>query len=214
MRKLLLIFFLLNTLFVRSQTKAITDEGRQVILMEDGTWKYDNDSNEVKLENDTIKLNPNGFYKAKGETFLLKSKNVNIGIYLNPSKWIFKPHRENETTPEYRFESKSGDAYAMLITEKTEIDLENLRSLALQNAQSAAADTRIVQQEYRIVNGEKLLYLQMRGTVKGIKFVYEGYYFSDDSGTTQFVSYSDQKQFNKVRPELQEFLNGFVRIKR
>ena len=43
------------------------------------------------------------------------------------SKWTFSSHKDNEKNPEYRFAMKDGDGYVLIITEKTEISLDNMR---------------------------------------------------------------------------------------
>ncbi len=75
-------------------------------------------------------------------------------------------------------------------------------------------DAKIVKEEYRIVNNQKVLCMQMRGTIKGIKFVYFGYYYSDKSGTIQLLTYTSEELFKDLQKEFEEFLNGFVVIDR
>lgn len=202
--------------FIKSeaQIKALTEDGKVVILYDNNTWKYSTDSTELLHANDmdSLAINPTRFSKSAGATFLVKSKRTDVGIYINPKKWSFLPHGENETNPEYKFSLKSGDGLALLISEKTEIGLETMRQVVLINAQKAAIDARITKEEYRIVNNNKVLCLQMRGTIKGIKFVYFGYYYSDKNGTTQFLTYTSEELFNDLQKEFEEFLNGIVII--
>ena len=69
------------------QQKAVTETGEEVILFEDGTWKYQNEDDFLIKE---ISTNSNIFQKDKESTFLLKSSKVNVGIYLNPKTWSFE----------------------------------------------------------------------------------------------------------------------------
>jgi hypothetical protein len=214
MIKLLFLFLLLLTFNIsRAQISAITENGRQVTLFNDGTWKYNADSTADKNHTDSIKSNPAKFSKSGSATFLTKSTVNNVGVFIDPNKWTLKTHSENEASPEYRFSSKSGDGYAMLETEKTPIDLENMRNIALINAQKAAIDAKIITQEYRVVNNKKILFLEMSGTIQGIKFRYMGYYFSNEKGTTQLLSYTTEAMYKDARNELETFLNGLVVIK-
>jgi hypothetical protein len=82
----------------------------------------------------------------------------------------------------------------------------------LENARSAAPDVRIIKEEYRTVNGIKLLMIQMQGTIQGINFVYFGYYYSYSGGTVQLLAYTSKQIFDEKEQELEEFLNGFVRL--
>jgi len=48
----------------------------------------------------------------------------------------------------------------MIITEKVEIPLKSLKNIALVNVKSVAPDVSVVMEEYRNVNGLKVLCLQ------------------------------------------------------
>ncbi len=99
-----------------------------------------------------------------------------------------------------------------MITERTQIDLENMRQVVLLNAQKASVDIRETSAEYKIVNDWKVLCLQFRGTIKSIKFVYFVYYYSDANGKVQLLSYTAENLFNQVHKELESFVNGLVEV--
>ena len=205
----LILFILFNGFPSKSQIKALTENGRQVQLYENGTWKYLDSSGDYSGM-DSITTNPHFFGKTSLSTFLVKSNHLNVGVFINPKNWTFYPRKENETNPEYHFSLKSGQGYGMMITEKTPVELESLANIALINAQKAAADAKIVSKEYRTVNNKKVLCLQMTATIQGIKFVYLGYYYSNENGTVQLLSYSSQKLFSESQAEMENFLNGLT----
>ncbi len=70
-----------------------------------------------------------------------------------------------------------------------------------------------MKEEYRMVNGIKVLMLQMEGTTQGIKFTYLGYYYSNSNGSVQFVTYTSQSLFAKFKAQSEELLNGIVEVK-
>lgn len=201
------LFILCGTMVV-AQQKAVTDSGEEVILYADGTWRYLNDSARVEEE---IPLNPKTFTRSPGNSFLVKSTRFNVGTWVNPKKWSFKKATGNEAA-EFEYDFKDGDLYAMIITEGLEIPVETLRNIALQNAREAAPDIHIVSQEYRMVNGLKVLCMQMDGTLQGIKFSYVGYYYSNAKGTLQFLSYTSQALLPKYKADIEELLNGLVQL--
>lgn len=213
MRRIFISLILLLALQgIKAQINALTENGKEVVLMANGTWRYLNDSASQAITKDSTKMNTIKFTKTSGATFLVKSNITNTAIYLNSSKWTFKPHLENETNPEYRFSLKSGDAYGLMITEKTEVPLENMTAMALINAKEAAMDAVIVNKEYRIVNNTKILCIKMKCTIQGIKFIYFGYYFSNENGTTQLLTYASSNFFETRKIELENFLNGFIKM--
>ena len=203
------IFFLclfVTAISASSQITAVTNNGDQVILYNDGTWKY---TDKTESENNKIDTNKTVFTKSKDASFLLKSNICNVGINLNPKKWSFKKATTNADA-EYSLQLKEKDAYGMLIAERIEVPLETLKSVALENAKNVAPDMKIVKEEYRVVNGTTVLCMQMDGTTKGIKFSYLGYYFSSEKGSVQFVTFTSQSLLKEYKQDLEDLLNGFV----
>jgi hypothetical protein len=209
MRKITIILtsFFLYAINSTAQTSAVTSTGEEVLLYNDGTWKY---VNKKSTEDAEIKTNSIKFSKDKEATFLVKSNITNVGIYLNPKNWSFKKAKD---AGEYEFQLKEKEGYALLLAERIEIPLESLKSIALTNAQKAAPDAEIVKEEYRMVNGIKVLCLQMDGTIQGIRFSYFGYYYSSDKGTVQLLTYTSKSLFKDYQADLETFLNGFVELK-
>lgn len=193
-----------------AQESAVTETGKEVVLYEDGTWVY---KNKTDLEETKISTNPKSFKKDRNATFLLKSNVLNLGFWLDPKLWSFKKAVDNPDA-EYELTLKGGDLYGMVISEKVEIPLTTLKSIAFETAQSAAPDLKIVKEEYRKVNGLKVLLLQMNGTMQGIKFSYYGYYYSNASGTVQFITYTSQSLITSYREECNNLLNGLSVVKK
>ena len=209
MKKIIsIIFLVVFTLSASAQEKAITETGEVIILYKDGTWKYQDKEDSVKT---VIPVSKKIFKKDNKSSFLLKSKNVGLGFWLNPKKWSFKKATENPQA-EYEIRLKKGDLYGMLITEKFEIPLENLKTIAYDNGKSFSPDLKIIKEEYRIVNGLKVLFMQMNGTIQGIKFSYYGYYYSNKSGTVQFITYTSQNLLDSYQKDCEEILNGIVEL--
>lgn len=209
MTKTALLFF--STLFFFSvcnaQIKGVTETGDEVILYENGTWKYTKDFNNA----DSIKTNPVSFTKSPNSTFLLKSQRGNLGFWIDPKKWNFKKALP-DTDSEYNIELKGQSLQATIITETAEIPLESYVFLALENGKAAAPDIHITNKEYRTVNGLKVLHLRFEGSQAGIKFAYFGYYFSAPNITVQMVAFTYQNAMAKYAKDIEELLNGLVEV--
>jgi hypothetical protein len=204
----LLLLIALFPLSCFAQQTAITQTGEEVILYADGTWKYKLTEDAEKYEIPTSKKR---FKNDKNSTFLLKSKILNVGFWLNPKLWSFEKAVDNEEA-EYDLTMRNEDLYAMIITEKTQIPLETLREIAFENGLEVAPDLQIIDQEYRMVNGEKVLFMKMYGTISGIKFAYFGYYFSNENGTLQYICYTSQNLIEEYEDECEKLLNGLVTL--
>jgi hypothetical protein len=209
MKKLFFTAFLLVSIqFANAQINAVTESGDQVILFENGTWKYLNDS---VVENAVIPVNTKEFVKSKQSTFLVKSNKLNIGIWINPKDWSFTKGKDDEVQ-EYQFQKKGDDLYAMLIAEKMQIPIETLKGIAIENARKVAPDVKVIKEEYRTVNGIKVFMMQMSGTLQGMRFTYFGYYYSNSNGTIQLMTYTSENLMNDYLDDIELFLNGFVEL--
>jgi len=206
MKTVLVITALLLTTSSYSGQKAITDTGEQVILNSDGTWTY---ADAKQKQDHRIETNKMKFEKPGDATFLLKSTKNNAAFWINPVKWSIKKPEKN-TAREYQFQLNGKDLYGMVLTEEIEIPVESLVDIALANARNAAPDARIVTKEFRVVNGRKVLYMEITGKIMGIDFTYFGYYHSNSSGCTQLIAYTGTKAVDKYKPEAIDFLNGLV----
>ncbi|RXM37622.1 hypothetical protein BOQ62_21940 [Chryseobacterium sp. CH21] len=127
MRKIILSACILLSLSVQSQVKALTEDGKEVVLLDNKTWKFVNESDEKTLE--TIVTNEEPFEKTKESTFLVKSKNVDGGFYYNPKKWKIVKAPESATFVEYAFNNISNSTvYALFGSEIMPVQtLKNLK---------------------------------------------------------------------------------------
>ncbi len=197
---------MISVQLINAQINAVTETGDEVILYENGTWKYLYDN---VIENSEITVNDKEFVKDEKSTFLVKSKRLNVGIWIDPKRWKFTKGSENDDF-EFQFQKKGGDLYAMLISEKMQIPIETLKGIAIENAKSVAPDIEVVKEEYRNVNGIKVLMMQMSGTIQGMRFTYYGYYYSNDNGTIQLLTYTGENLFDDYLDDSEVFLNGLI----
>ncbi|WP_299681350.1 hypothetical protein [uncultured Dokdonia sp.] len=208
MKNILCTLIFLGSFTMSAQQKAVTELGEEVFLYQNGTWKYANVEDEAAR---VTPVNPDPFFKDEDATFLLKSKVTNVGFWLDPTEWSFQKAKDNPEA-EYELQLKGEDLYGMIITEKLEIPIENLKEIALENGREAAPDLEVIQEEYRTVNDQKVLFLQLNGTLQGIKFTYYGYYYSSPEGTVQFIMYTSQGLLKAYIEDCEKALNGFVKI--
>lgn len=207
MKKVFIIGILLSLSgLIKAQIHAVTEVGDEVVLFPDGTWSYVNDSLSELSE---IFVNEKEFLKDKKSSFLVKSKKVNIGVWIDPKTWSFVKGKDEDAF-EFQFEKKGDDLYAMLIAEKLQIPIESLKGIAIENARSVAPDIAVINEEFRNVNGVQVLMMQMTGTIQGMRFTYYGYYFSSENGTIQLLTYTGESLFDDYFEAIEKFLNGFV----
>jgi len=199
---LLICAFSLNAI---ASKKAVTENGDVVILSENGSWSYEDENTINKAD---IFVNPIPFKKDSKSNFVLTSDITDAAFAINPKKWTFKKNPHNSV--EFKFKLKNSDLYGMVISEQVEINVEDLVKIAFENAKKAAPDAKIIKKEYRIVNGQKVIYMEMAGTIRSIKFKYLSYYYSNSAGSTQYITYTAQNLVSKYITEIDTFLNGFT----
>lgn len=201
----LLLSFSVNSYAVQ---KAITDEGQIIILNSNNTWYFENSKPSI-IPN--ASLNSKNFSKIDSQSFKIKALPTAMELYIDPEKWSFSNDRKNFGRLSFHPKSlKNSDIYGLLVSEAIEIDFDSFTEIALSNAKNLAADMKIVSREYRVVNGSKILYIEMEGTYKSIKTKCVGYYASNKSGNAQLLVFSASNIIDSKRFEIEEFLNGFV----
>jgi hypothetical protein len=208
MKLIKFIFFLLLVLAARSsfaQIKAVTENGDQVLLSPNGTWRY----LEATKNEDSIGTNPTRFAKSANANFLLKSKNISLGFLNDTKKLNFEKSTDNTT--EYTFSLRDNSSVgAFVVVESVGMDLQALRKIALDNIQKEATSFNLIHEEYRSVNNLKILHVEINATVQGMQLVYLCYYYTDDFSTVQFISYISKNFVVQYKKAAEDFLNGLI----
>ena len=208
MKKIFTLAVLLQSLTFIAQQRALTEDGKEVVLFDNGTWKFVNESDAKALE--TIITNNNLFEKSRNASFLMKSKKLDVGVYFDPKKWKLatqniSPHVEYFFTDRGNTEGLFG----FMMTEKVQIaTLKNLKELIIENVKRNVDFFRLKESEYRTVNGMKVLYIRYAANTKGMDFEYAGNYYINSDGYAGVVGFSSQKMFESNFDAIQELING------
>jgi hypothetical protein len=186
------------TALAQQPIKAKTETGKDVILNADGTWKY---AELVTAPRVLVEVTKPGSAKK-----LFKSDRAKFGIWYDETKW----HLSSKATEPGRteFDLLRGDGYATAIIEEIGIPLNSLKRIALDNAKQAAADAKIIFEEYRTVNGRQVLCLKIEGTIEEIPFRFYGYYYGGKEGTIQLLTFTGTSLFEKYESDFTSLLNG------
>lgn len=189
------------------QTKAVTENGEEVILYNDGTWK----STAAPKPGWDTRLDTPALKKSDKATFLVKGKKLKYGVWIDPKKWKFSGEK-NPTVPaaEYFFTMKDGDVYGMTVPEGIEVNFESLPGLALKMAQNIDPNAHIIHEETRKVNGVLVKFIELKASTQGIDFDYLGYYYSGPEGIVRLLVFTSQNLMATNRKTIEELLNGFT----
>lgn len=206
MKPKLLFLFVLLPYVAFADRQAVTDEGDIVILKDDGTWEF---ADSTIVESIDIDVNPTPYEKSETAKFKLKSVKTNSEVWIDAKKWSFAKGASDEDA-EYNFQIKGGDVYGQLISEQIELDIVTLTTAALDNARSASPGMKMTALEYRTVNETKVLFMKMEGAIQGTNYTFAGYYYSNSSGSTQFLTYTGANLYDRYSEDIEMFLNGFT----
>lgn len=180
--------------------KALTSEGKLVILQPDGTWKP---APEPKAGSPAIQN------RTAGASTLVVGKQVPYGVWLDHQLWRFVVPKQNEAA-EYQFAHYKGGAGAIIIAERNPIPADRWKEIVIANARREATDAQITREERKTVNGLEVLALRTEGTGASGQFVYYGYYYTGTRGAIQVITYTWTNLFEQYQGELTAFLNGFM----
>lgn len=201
-------YFILQSV-AYSQISAITESGDEVVLHENGTWEYLKD----KVNKDTVARNPTIFIVPDDASFLMKSKKTHFGFKFNPKLWTIQKSVQHADA-EYQIRLKDEDIYGMIITERVQIPIESLADIAIGNAKNVATNVKILKKEYRNVNGKELVDMTFQAKAQGIHFQYRGYYYSDESGSMQYLIFSTPAIMESESERIENLLNGFLVVEK
>lgn len=187
--------------------KATAEDGTKVLLFHDGSWIREGEKTETR--------NSAAFTKPISAKNKVTGKRKSYEIWFDSKKWqLLDSSKKSNDETEFEFAHIDGDIGAMLIFERIEMQIDGLKSVALENARNVAPDAEIIKEEYRSVNGIEMLYCQIKGTINTISFVYHSYYYVGKAGTIQFVTYTASNLFDDYKKDLDDLLSGLLILKK
>jgi hypothetical protein len=204
----MVVLFLVNNLICVSDQLAITENGEEVILLGDKTWRFKNEKTNISPK---IKLN---FSRGSNSTFLIKSKINGFGVYLNPKNYIFKGESEVKDA-EFSFTSRKKNSWGLMINETIGVPLKSMRKVQIENLKETATNIEVLKEEYIVVNGIEALHLRIKADVKelgGLSCIYCTYSTSNKDSTTQLTSFTTENNFNTCSEDMYELLNGLTKL--
>ncbi len=145
--------------------------------------------------------------KSVGEATEVSSNAGKFKIRIDLEEWRQTPGRTDNTQ---QFAHRSGEAYVMILSERTSFPLESLREIALGNARNVDPDAKVLLEEVRKVSGRDVLHLEITAKHKGVGFHYMGRYYAGSSGTIQLVSFSLAERYAEHRERMSAVLDSLV----
>ena len=212
---LLLIFN--NPLSTFSQIKAVTEKGDTIYVYNNGKWSYEpQEFNESKSQFDyfsyELKVDTarTSFTKPELSKKEVQNQNGQFSIYYDESKWKRVPAATLNEDAEFAFQAKESDVWCVVISEETAIEKDALIKIAKKTMEdNTGSPVTINHVEYRVVNGKPVIRGLLAANFSGISFMFDTYYYSDERGSVQFVTWSSDQIWKKNQDLIENLLNGF-----
>ncbi|MBI3259538.1 MAG: hypothetical protein HYZ54_08720 [Ignavibacteriae bacterium] len=178
--------------------KATTQEGKEVILSPNGTWKY-SDPNMIKTNS-----------KPASSTKSVKSSVVKgFEFWMDGKKWITAKKKDTENA-EFQFNHIDGNCSIMIFSDKSYVPADDYSQQFIDNLHTSSPDAKIVNEEKRIINGVDVRFVSVDAVFDKITFRYFICFYSGKKGTTQIISYTPKNIFPEFEKEIIDFMSGFV----
>lgn len=187
---------LVSTSLFGADKRAKTEDGKDVILRDDGTWSYVDQAKKDKKAKEV--------YKGKRGGFI---------ISMTPGGWK-KIKEPSSPATEVEFKHKDGDVIALVVAERLSIPLETLKTAVVGNLRKRDKDAKIREEKKRTVNGTEVIFMTVDAKVQGIPLTYMYYLYSGEAGSIQIITATGQNLFKEYRADMEAFMNGFEIVKK
>lgn len=188
--------------FVGAQDiKAVTEDGRSVLLHDNGTWGY--------VDAPQASVSPARTFTAP-DTAISKasSRKAKIAVFYDPTLWTVE--KLTGEAAEFQFQLGDNEVYARLIAEAETFDLSTVRAGIIANAKKAAKSFEVTEEGSAVVNGVQVQTLKAKVKMQGIDVTFYWYYWSGPKGTVQLYGYASPADFDANFKAIQDLMNGLT----
>ncbi len=180
------------------EVRALTEDGRRVILSANGTWRLD--------PNTTGMPSVGTQQLAMGSPYQTSVKRFKVGF--DTTVWAMVPARDGDDANKRQFRHKTLPLHAMVIADEIPASNAALHNLILLNARSVGATPTVVLDEERDLSGQKIGHLRFAASLQGLDYMFATYYFGSTDGNIQVTCFTAQAVFFKYQTTCQQFLAG------
>ncbi len=191
---------------------AVTEYGDSVVLLATGQWQLMADYRANLLLNNSPKDTSAIAYSipagAKGVVPKIEEQYT---VWYNKETWeSINPQLLNrEADIVFNLKGET-EGYGMIIHDLVAIDLEQMQEIALNRVDKAADSKEVQKVEYREVNGQIVLYMELKAKVNGLDLQYYYYIGNPPGGTIQYIVFAAAPITAAIKQDLFGLLNGLV----
>ncbi len=190
------LFTLASAAISAQEIRAVTEDGRKVVLSPDGRWKFDRASMTPTAALDSVSP-----YQTAVSRF---------SVAYDTSKWVLSPRRDGDEINKRTFRHKSLPIHAVVIADEIPLQTDALKNIILTNAHSAGATTTVLLDQEKQLGGKGVGFLRFAASMKGMDFVFSSHYYGDGDGNIQVMCFTAQSIFFKYEGDCQQFIAGLT----
>lgn len=177
--------------------RAITEDGRKVILSPDGKWRFDASApGSVTTPADT------------GSPYRTLVKKISFKFDTN--SWVMQPRKDGADVNKRNFQHKSLPLYGMVIADEIPVSMDAMKGLIVANARAAGATTTVLIDETKLLGGKNVGFIRMAASLNGIDFMFNTNYYGEAEGNVQVTCYTAQSVFHKYQEDCGKFIAGLT----
>ncbi len=177
---------------------VISGSGVKVLLYPDGRWEY---LSVLEQAEDSF-VKPNNAIKA------FKSMTGLYEVWSDPAKWTTDKTKSGDE--ELILKHSGGRARAVARAERTNTKQAGVEAWVLEWARRSDQTAELSTQKKISVNGVEVMRLQIVGREGGAGTVFYGYCWQGKAGYVQLMTMTTADEFDNLKSELDELLNGLV----
>ena len=185
-----------STAFAADDIRAITEDGRRVLLSPNGKWQFDGSVPAARGSTE-----PASPYQTAVKRFT---------VAFNVADWNLAPRKESDESNKRMFHHKRLPIFGMVIADEMPAATPAMKQVMFSNAKSAGATTTVLVDQTQEHSGKEVGVLRFAATMQGLDFVFSSLYYADGDGNIQVTCYTAQALFHKYQADCQKFISSLV----
>lgn len=214
--------------------RAYTEDGRAVLLSDDGTWVFAAPQPEAGSDDNpplptpnrgaapppdaapgpgqdspVLSGDPRSFERDGSQDAVVNGVRAPYQFWYDQTRWFLKEEND-EPLSEYEFVDASTLVQAMTVAYPFDGGVEDLQAKVFAAIQATDPEALVIFQEDRVVNSKLVRCVHVKALVADESFVF--YFYLNVSGgmAVQAACFTAENVFHALYDELTQFMNGFV----
>jgi hypothetical protein len=180
--------------------RAITEDGRKVLLGSDGRWRFDASAAALSIP----PAAPAG--ESPYKTIL-----DSVSLVFDTKKWSLTPNVASEPRGRRNLRHNTLPLYGAIIAEEFPGTLQAMRTVILSNARTfTGMEPTVLFEETKTVQQRAVGNMKIYVAKDGVEFIFTTRFHANEQGNVQLTCWTAQALFHKYEDECQKLLDGLT----